>query len=63
MDCRARSRVTVKSSKITTTIDADLTDKIDTLARNTILDLSWKDVSDYGIIILDRATNELRVMI
>jgi penicillin-binding protein 1C len=48
---------------ITTTIDSSLTEKIDTLARNTILDLSWKDVSDYGIIILDRKTNELRTMI
>ncbi len=48
---------------MTTTIDYNLTKKIDTLAHNTILDLAWKDVSDYGIIILDRETNELRTMI
>jgi membrane peptidoglycan carboxypeptidase len=54
---------TPRSATIKTTIDAALTDKIETIARNTILDLAWKDVSDYGIIILDRKTNELRTMI
>lgn len=53
----------IQKPEILTTIDSSLTEKIDTLARNTILDLSWKDVSDYGIIILDRKTNELKTMI
>jgi len=53
----------LKSETLITTIDYNLTKKIDTLAHNTILDLAWKDVSDYGIVILDRNTNELRTII
>ena len=52
-----------KEKDIYTTIDYDLTKKINQLAQNTIIPLAWKDVWDYGIIIIDRKTNELKVMI
>ena len=48
---------------IKTTIDYNLTQKIDKLAQNTISKLAWKDVWDYWIIITDRKTNDLKVMI
>ena len=48
---------------LNTTIDYNLTQKIDTLAQNTISKLAWKDVWDYWIIITDRKTNKLKVMI
>ena len=48
---------------INTTINYNLTEKIDELAKNVIDKLSWKDVSDYWIIITDRKNNNLKVMI
>ncbi|MDQ7022903.1 MAG: penicillin-binding transpeptidase domain-containing protein, partial [Candidatus Gracilibacteria bacterium] len=49
--------------KISTTIDYNLTQKIDDLAKNVISGLAWKDVGDYGIIITSRKNNDLKVMI
>lgn len=50
---------------IQTTFDTKLTEQIDTIARNTLLELAWKNVSDYGILIAERSDSnpELRVMI
>lgn len=48
---------------IHTTLDYYLTKKVNELAQNSIQKLAWKDVWDYGIIITDRNTNELQVMI
>ncbi len=50
-------------NNINTSIDYNLTNKIDEIAKNTIIPLAWKDVWDYGILITDRKTNELKVMI
>lgn len=50
-------------SKIETTIDYNLTRKIEDIATKSILDLAWKNVWDYGILILDKNTNELLTMI
>jgi membrane carboxypeptidase/penicillin-binding protein PbpC len=50
-------------SKITTTINLNLTKKIDKIAKNSIKNLAWKNVSDYSIIIIDRNTLDLKVMI
>ncbi len=50
-------------SKITTTINLNLTKKIDEIAKNSIRNLAWKNVSDYSIIIIDRNTLDLKVMI
>lgn len=48
---------------IETTIDYNLTQKIDEIAKNTIIPLAWKDVWDYWVIITDRKTNNLKVML
>lgn len=49
--------------EVISTIDYDLTSKIEEIGKNTIYDLSWKHVSDYWVIIVDRKTDELKVMI
>lgn len=49
--------------KIQTTIDYYMTKKIAEISYNAILKLFWKNVSDYSVIVLDRKTNELKVMI
>jgi len=49
--------------QIFTTIDYNLTNKIDELAKNSIIPLMWKNVKDYSVIIIDRKTQELKVMI
>lgn len=46
-----------------TTIDYNMTNVIDSLAKNSIKSLSWKNVSDYSILIIDRETMNLKVMI
>lgn len=50
---------------VSTTFDSNLIEKIDTIAKNTLLELSWKNVSDYGILIAERGELNplLRVMI
>ncbi|MBW7954844.1 transglycosylase domain-containing protein [Candidatus Gracilibacteria bacterium] len=48
---------------IFTTISYDLTKKIDELAKSSIKSLAWKNVSNYSIIIIDRNTLDLKVMI
>lgn len=49
--------------KIYTTIDLYLTKKIETLANATIRQLAWKNVSDLWVLVVDRKTNEIRVLI
>ncbi len=46
-----------------TTINYNLTQKIDELAKTSLKSLAWKNVSDYSIIIIDRNTLDLKVMI
>ncbi|MDD2486753.1 MAG: transglycosylase domain-containing protein [Candidatus Gracilibacteria bacterium] len=48
---------------IKVTIDYDLTSKIEEIGKNTIYDLAWKNVRDYGVLIVDRKSHELKVMI
>lgn len=50
-------------NNINTTIDYNLTKKIDELAKNAIIPIAWKDVWDYWVLIIDRKTNDLKVMI
>lgn len=45
------------------TIDYDLSKKIEEISTNAIMDLAWKNVKDYWVIILDKKTNNLSVMI
>ncbi len=57
-----------KMDNITTNFDRELTEQIDTIAKNTLSELSWKNVSEYGIIIAERGAEDssnplLRVMI
>lgn len=49
--------------KIVTHFDYYLSEKINTLAQTTLKNLAWKNVGDYGIIIIDRKTMWLKVMI
>lgn len=51
------------SEAIYTTINLHLTQKIDSLAQNTLKNLAWKNVGDYGILIVDKNTMEIKVMI
>ena len=48
-----------------TTIDSALTHRIDTIAQSILESLSWRNVSDYGILIAERTARGpvLRVMI
>jgi len=54
---------TVSLNSINTTINYNLTKKIDEIAKNTIIPLKWKWVWDYWILIVDRKTNEIKVLI
>lgn len=58
-----KNNFNIKSSKIQTTIDYNLSKKIDDLAKTSINKLAWKNVWDYWIIIIDKKTMELKVMI
>ena len=58
-----KTKLKTSLQKINTTIDYNLTKKIDTIAKNVIKKLAWKDVGDYWILITDRKTNNLLVMI
>ena len=49
--------------EIITTIDDHLSRTIKNIADQTIYSLLRKDVSDYGVLIIDKQTNELRVML
>ncbi len=51
------------SKNITTTIDYNLTQKIQEIANSTIQKMSWKNVWDYSIILRDRKTNDIKVLI
>ena len=46
-----------------TTIDDNMSREIKNIADQTIYKLLWKDVSDYGVLVIDKQTNELRVML
>lgn len=50
-------------SQIQTTIDYALTNKVIGLSESVLQKLIWKDVWDYSVIILDKKTNDLKVMI
>jgi membrane carboxypeptidase/penicillin-binding protein PbpC len=53
----------INKSIINTTIDYNLTKKIENISKNIIDNLLWKDVWDYWVLIVDKKTNELKVMI
>ena len=48
---------------INTTIDDNMSSDIKKIADQTIYKIQWKTVSDYWVIIIDRKTSELRVML
>jgi membrane peptidoglycan carboxypeptidase len=50
-------------ANVYTTIDQHLTETIENLAAYTISDLQIKNVSDYAVLLLDKETNALKVMI
>lgn len=60
-----QSKEIIQESKLTTTIDKALTHQIDILSRSVLDELSWRNVSDYGVLIAERTPHwpELRVMI
>lgn len=49
--------------EVFTTINLHLTQKIDSLAQNTLKNLTWKNVWDYGVLVVDKNTMEIKVMI
>lgn len=49
--------------KLSTTLDKDMSLKIDEIAKQSIMPLAWKNVSDYSIVIIDRRTKVLKVLI
>lgn len=53
----------INSKIIKTTIDYNLTKKIEEIANNAVYELSWKNVGDYWILIFDKKTKKLKVMI
>ncbi len=56
---------TQSSTYYATTFDRGLTEQIEVLAKNTLKELSWRNVTDYGILIAERSKAHplLRVMI
>ncbi len=50
-------------SAVRTTIDYNLTKKIESIWESALYDLSWKNVKDYSVLISDRKTSEILVMI
>lgn len=50
-------------ANVYTTIDDNMSREIKNIADQTIYKLLWKDVSDYGVLVIDRQSNELRVML
>jgi membrane carboxypeptidase/penicillin-binding protein PbpC len=48
---------------INTTVDDNMSREIKKIADQTIYKLQWKKVSDYGVLVIDKKTNELRVML
>ncbi|MDD5376744.1 MAG: transglycosylase domain-containing protein [Candidatus Gracilibacteria bacterium] len=47
--------------EVRTTFDLALTEQIDTIAKNTLAELAWKNVGDYGILIAERTDPESRI--
>lgn len=43
-------------------IDADLTKKIQKIADGTLSEISWRNVSDYAVLAVDRKTKEVLVL-
>ncbi|EKE28763.1 MAG: 1A family penicillin-binding protein [uncultured bacterium (gcode 4)] len=58
-----KQKVSEDTNEIKTTFDYDLTKKIEKIGENAIYELSWKNVKDYSVIIADRKTSEILVMI
>lgn len=50
-------------AEIYTTIDDAMSREIKDIADHTIYKLLWKAVSDYGVLVIDKKTNQLRVML
>lgn len=46
-----------------TTIDHNLTKKINEIAQATVASLQWKNVNDFWVLIVDKKTNEIRALI
>lgn len=46
-----------------TTFDLDLTRRVKKIADGTLADISWRNVSDYGILLVDRKTKEVLTLI
>ncbi len=53
----------IKKQKIFTTIDYNLTKQIKDLAKQVIIEKSWKNLWDYSLILVDRKTTKILVMI
>lgn len=45
-----------------TSIDLDLTNRIQKIADGTLSEISWRNVSDYAVLVVDRKTKEVLVL-
>lgn len=51
---KAKPETYQAKAHIRTTFDRELTEQIDMIAKNTLSELTWRNVSDYGILIAER---------
>lgn len=51
---KAKPEIYQAKAHIRTTFDRELTEQIDMIARNTLSELTWRNVNDYGILIAER---------
>ena len=63
IDFISKNKQLINKKNIQTTIDYNLTKKIENISKKIIDWLMWKNVWDYWILITDIKTNELKVMI
>lgn len=54
---------TIEVSGTTTTFDIPLTHQIQKIAESVLQDIAWRNVGDYSVLLVDRKTKEIRVLI
>lgn len=52
-----------ESGRMTTSFDLEMTNRIEKIARGTLSEIAWRNVSDYSVLIVRRDTKEVLVML
>lgn len=60
---RDAARAAGLSGTVRTTVDAGLSEKVSRLALKTVASMAWRDVTDAAVVVTDRATMEVRVLV